>query len=124
MRLAAAPLGVIVWLPLLAFGSDDVAGVEKATPADPAAVTFVLGGVVARNVPYRPLNAAERWRLFVRENFGLKAGAYLRAIGSALPDHLDNRPESWGQGSRGYFRRAGDRFGRFTLASAFEHAGA
>lgn len=104
-------------------GADVIA--EKAAPAqDPASVAFVVGGIVPKEAPYRPLTGGERWRLFLNENFAFKGGAYFRAFGAALPDHLNNRPEDWGQGSQGYFTRVGDRFVRFTLSTAFEHAGA
>lgn len=97
---------------------------KSASPKDPAAVAFVVGGIVPKEAPYRPLSGEERWRLFLNENFAFKGGAYFRAFGAALPDHLNNRPEDWGQGSQGYFTRVGDRFVRFTLSTAFEHAGA
>ena len=101
---------------------------DPAAPApagyNPSAVKFVVGGIVPKEQPYIPLNGQQRWRLFLNENFSLTTGAYFRAFGSALPDHLDNRPESWDQGAEGYLRRVGDRFARFTLSSALEHAGA
>lgn len=97
---------------------------RAAREQDPAAVAFVVGGIVPKEASYRPLNGKERWRLFLNESFAFKGGAYFRAFGAALPDHLNNRPEDWGQGSDGYFARAGDRFTRFTLSTAFGHLGA
>jgi hypothetical protein len=91
---------------------------------DPASVGFAIGGILPREAPYAPLTADQRWRLFVNENFGFQGGAYFRAFGAALPDHVNNRPANWEQGARGYFTRAGDRFALFTLSSGIEHAGA
>ncbi|MCU0244998.1 MAG: BatD family protein [Bryobacter sp.] len=53
----------------------------------------------------------------------VKSGAYFRAFGSALPDHLNDRPQDWGQGTKGYMTRVGDRFARFTISSAIQNAG-
>ncbi len=102
----------------------DAAVAPSAAAEDPAAVSFLVGGIVPKEATWRPLSGDERWRLFFKENFDFRGGAYFRAFGAALPDHLKNRPEEWAQGSRGYFTRAGDRFARFTLSKALEHAGA
>lgn len=89
----------------------------------PASVKFIVGGIVPKEVPYQPLDRRQMWKLYANENFGLNSGAYFRAFGSALPDHLDNRPAEWGQGSKGYMTRVGDRFARFTLSSTIQYAG-
>lgn len=123
VRALLLALTFIPFAPAADPGADTVTERTARTP-DPAAVAFVVGGIVPKEAPYRPLNGDERWRLFLNESFAFKGGAYFRAFGSALPDHLNNRPEDWGQGSKGYFTRVGDRFARFTLSTGFEHLGA
>lgn len=90
---------------------------------DPASVKFFVGGIVPKSEPYVPLTGEQRWQLFLNQNFSVKSGAYFRAFGSALPDHLNDRPQDWGQGAKGYMTRTGDRFARFTLSSAIQNAG-
>lgn len=97
--------------------------VAKGKEYDPAAVKFIIGGIVPKDQTYTPLTGQQRWQLFVNENFSVKSGAYFRAFGSALPDHLNNRPQDWGQGTKGYMTRVGDRFARFTMSSAIQNVG-
>ena len=89
---------------------------------DPAQVGFLVGGVIPKQIGYQPLNNQQRWELFVRQNFSLKGGAWFRNFGAAAGDHFGNRPEQWGQGAEGYFRRVGDRTARFTISSGIEHS--
>ena len=135
MRLLLACLAATIALPAQQTAdpsatpqTDGTATVERKDQKDqesynPASVKFIVGGIVPKEVPYQPLDQKELWKLYANENFGLNSGAYFRAFGSALPDHLDNRPAEWGQGTQGYMTRVGDRFARFTISSTIQYAG-
>jgi hypothetical protein len=82
-----------------------------------------IASVVPSDVPYRPLTTEERWRFYVRETY-LAPGAYMRAAGSGLLEQWKGEPPEWRQGMLGYARRTGSVWGRFTLTSTYEAAGA
>ena len=75
--------------------------------------------MVAADVPYQPMTAEERWRLFHRENF-TSISAYLPALGSAIGAQLANDPSQWGKTGSGYFKRAGTIYAGFTIANGVE----
>ncbi|GIU75860.1 MAG: hypothetical protein KatS3mg004_2947 [Bryobacteraceae bacterium] len=70
---------------------------------------------------YRPPTAAERWEIYWRSTYA-SPGAFFRAAGPALGDHLNHRPGTWPQGAEGYARRFANRFARFTLQDSISHA--
>jgi hypothetical protein len=76
---------------------------------------FGIGNVSEDN--YKPLTGEQRWRLFLNENFA-SPGAYFRALGPALGNHLSNTPTEWKQGLRGYSRRVASRYGTFLVQGA------
>jgi hypothetical protein len=94
---------------------------QKATPVTPQqdAVTvnplFGIGNISEDN--YKPLTGQQRWKLFLKEDF-TSPGAYLRALGPALGNHLDNIPSEWNQGLKGYSRRVASRYGTFLVQGA------
>ena len=74
-----------------------------------------IGSVSEDN--YRPLTGKQRWELFVREDF-ISPGAYLRAMGPAIGDHLAHHPGEWNLGVKGYGRRVASRYGTFLVQGA------
>ncbi len=76
---------------------------------------FGVGYVAEDN--YKPLTGEQRRQLFLNENF-LKPGAYFRAFGPALGEHLSNQPTEWKQGLKGYSRRVASRYGTFLVQGA------
>jgi hypothetical protein len=76
---------------------------------------FGIGNVSEDN--YKPLTGEQRGRLFLNENFA-SPGAYFRAFGPALGNHLSNIPSEWNQGLKGYGRRLASRYGTFLVQGA------
>lgn len=76
---------------------------------------FGVGYVSEDN--YKPMTGEQRRQLFLNENF-LKPGAYFRAFGPALGEHLSNTPTEWNQGLKGYSRRVASRYGTFLVQGA------
>lgn len=79
--------------------------------------------VASASNTYTPPTGEERRDLYVRRAF-LSPGAFFRAAGPALGNHLKNRPPEWGQGMEGYGRRFANRYGRVALKETYEAAGA
>jgi hypothetical protein len=82
----------------------------------------VVTSVVPADVPYLPLTAEERWKLYFR-NIYLSPGGYMRAAAAGLLEQWKGEPPEWEQGMRGYARRAASSWGRFTLTASYEAAG-
>lgn len=76
---------------------------------------FGIGNVSEDN--YQPLTGEQRWQLFLKEDF-TSPGAYFRALGPALGNHLSNKPTEWNQGLKGYGRRVASRYGTFLVQGA------
>ncbi len=76
---------------------------------------FGIGNVSEDN--YQPLTGKQRWQLFLKEDF-TSPGAYFRALGPALGNHLSNIPTEWNQGLKGYSRRVASRYGTFLVQGA------
>jgi hypothetical protein len=131
-------------LPCLALSLLIVSGSPQALASDPSRGSGALPqpetGVDGRSAPegdalespvpppvepraYQPLTGKQRWNLYVREAFW-SPGAFFRAAGPALGNHLNNTPPEWEQGAAGYSRRLANRFGRFALQETYEAAGA
>lgn len=107
---------VALLLPALAAGQAPQGG------ENPTNYNMFMGSIVSGE-NYTPLTGEQRWRLYLRQAYG-NPGAAFRALGPAIGDHSDNDPPEWGQGMKGYSRRALNRFGRFTLRDSIEHTGA
>ena len=76
---------------------------------------FGIGNVSEDN--YKPLTGDQRWRLFLNESF-TSPGAYCRALGPALGNHLNNTPTEWNQGLKGYGRRVASQYGTSLVQGA------
>jgi hypothetical protein len=83
---------------------------------------ITLFGGVTPGVEYQPLTGIERWNLYLRENYW-SPGATLRTVFSALVAQGSNRPPEWGQGFKGYGKRAASAFATYTIQSSIEAAG-
>lgn len=90
---------------------------------DPANINYGFGGVLPKDVPYRPMTGQERWRMFMNDEFK-NPSAYLRAVGTAFLDQRNDRPQVWNQNTVGYGQRVGSRFGKFAFSSVIEHSSA
>ncbi len=97
-------------------------GVEPA-PAAVFPAKSPISSVVPVDAAYHPLTREERWRFYLHETY-LSPGAYFRATGAALGEHLNNEPSQWHQGLEGYAKRTASVWARFTLSDSYEAAGA
>jgi hypothetical protein len=98
-------------------------GSEPEAVESGAKANSVVASVVPADVPYRPLTAEERWKLYFRNTY-LSPGGYMRAAGAGLAEQWKGEPPEWEQGMRGYARRSASAWGRFTLTASYEAAGA
>lgn len=74
------------------------------------------------SVDYRPMTKAERWDLYVRQNY-TTTGAYLGVIAGSLIDQANGQPPEWGGGVNGYGRRLASRFATGALQGTIQYAG-
>jgi hypothetical protein len=95
---------------------------EKQSGYNATAVNPILGSILPRDVPWRPLTGNERWRIYVNRTY-LSVGAYFQAASSGAFDQYHNQPEEWGQGFDAYLKRAGASYLMIVAQNSLEHAG-
>lgn len=127
---AAALIASVLFLPPLAAqqeppakpaGTEPVQQLEQ--PAyDATAVNPILGSILPKDVPWKPLTGQERWRIYVNRTF-LSVGAYFQAAASGAFDQWHNQPEEWGQGFDAYLKRAGASYLMIVAQNSVEHSG-
>ncbi len=66
---------------------------------------------------YAAMTPDQRWSDFVSSSVASPSVA-LRVFSSAAISHFNREPLSWGEGSRGYFERAGSHYARFVTQGA------
>jgi hypothetical protein len=71
---------------------------------------------------FAPLNSTQRWDLYWHDTF-LSPGLYFASLGAASGMHVAHDPEEWGQGTRGYSKRAGTLLAAFTIQTTVREAG-
>lgn len=74
------------------------------------------------SVDYRPMTKAERWDLYVRQNYTTR-GAYLGGVAGSLIDQANRQPPEWGGGVNGYGRRLASRFATGAVQGTIQYAG-
>jgi hypothetical protein len=94
----------------------------KQPDYDVTAVNPLLGSILPKGVPWRPLTGHERWRIYVNRTY-LSAGAYFQTFASGAFDQWHNQPEEWGQGFDAYLKRAGASYLMIVAQNSVEHAG-
>ncbi len=99
---------------------------ETTPPApkyDPTNVNLGIGAMLPKNVPWKPLTAEERQRLFINDTFKNP-----RSIGGnfiwAVTDMAQGEPEEWRRGVAGFGMRLGSRYGRTMVGNAVQHGAA
>ena len=102
-----------------------LAAASPAIAQDP-----VPPGPIAQNSPQSDIQAApsyaamtpdQRWNDFISTSLASPSIA-LRALTSAAISHVNREPVSWGNGSRGFFERAGSHYARFAVQGSI-HSG-
>jgi hypothetical protein len=63
---------------------------------------------------YKPMTAKERLNHYLNEAY-LSPEHYVASLGAAAGDQLHKSPPEWGQGARGYSKRAASEFGVLTI---------
>jgi hypothetical protein len=106
---------------LLILAAAGFAQQPDAERSEPAAKSWGRFFRTVERENYRPPTASERWQIYWRSTYA-SPGAFFRAAGPALGDHLNDRPETWPQGAEGYSRRFANRFARFALQDSMSHA--
>jgi len=94
-----------------------------SSAAEPQVSRMLFSSAMVNKAEWRPLTGEERWRIYWRRTY-FTPGVIFRTFGPATGSHLSDEPPQWGQGAEGYFRRAGNRFARFTMRDTMEAAGA
>ena len=79
----------------------------------------VLG--LAQIQDYTPMTANQRWNDYVSGSL-LSTSVAFRSLASAAISQINKEPLRWGQGSRGYFERAGSHWARFAVQGTI-HSG-
>jgi hypothetical protein len=129
-RVVALTIFVLVLPPLAAqeeapagkTSSTEPAQQQKKPAYDVTSVNPILGSVLPKDVPWRPLTGHERWRIYVNRTY-LSVGAYFQALASGAFDQWHNEPEDWGQGFDAYLKRAGASYLMMVAQNSIEHAG-
>lgn len=88
---------------------------------DPANINYGFGGILPKDVPYKPMTGEQRWRMFINDEFK-NLGSYMRAFGTAAVDQRRETPAGWDQDAGGYAQRWASRFGKFAISSGIEHS--
>lgn len=91
-----------------------------AAPDSATSINFGLGAYSPANEPYKPLTGAQRWELWVNNNFKNPRN-YARCVLFTIPEHTSNKPPQWGQGWDAYGVRVGSRFARLTLSASLHY---
>ncbi len=103
--------------------SGQASGQQAQQPAyNPTAVNPILGSILPKDVPWRPLTGHERWRIYLNRTY-LSVGAYFQAAASGAFDQYHNQPEEWGQGFDAYAKRVGVSYLMIVAQNSLEHAG-
>jgi hypothetical protein len=129
-RAAVLILSALFLRPLAAQQESPVAGLPALEPAkqekqpgyNATAVNPILGSILPKDVPWRPLTGRERWRIYLNRTY-LSVGAYFQSAASGAIDQYNNKPEEWGQGFDAYLKRAGASYLMIVAQNSLEHAG-
>jgi hypothetical protein len=82
---------------------------------------MLVGTRVPRELTWKPPTREERMRVWWRSVAG-SPGSFIRPTFSAVPMHMSNRPEDFGQGLGGFGKRYANTFLTFTLQDTAGHA--
>src|SRR5215469_13066353 len=102
-----------VMLALLALAAAAPAIAQDPIPPDPIAQNSSQADIQAAP-SYAAMTSGERWNGFVSTSLASPSIA-LRVLASAAISHINREPVSWGNGSLGFFERAGSHYARFAV---------
>jgi hypothetical protein len=89
---------------------------SPATASDKKAlhVSWLYGSFVPKDVPFKPLTANQRWKLYVKMTY-TTYGIYFKTAFFAISDQINNRPSGWEQTPEGFAKRFGTRQAQFIV---------
>ncbi len=122
LGLCLRPLAAQQETPAARPSASESAKQEEQSGYDVTAVNPILGSILPKDVPWRPLTGNERWRIYRNRTY-LSVGAYFQAASSGAFDQYHNQPEEWGQGFDAYLKRAGASYVMIVAQNSLEHAG-
>jgi hypothetical protein len=76
---------------------------------------------LAQEPDYTAMTADQRWNDYISTSI-LSPSLAFRSLASAAISHASKDPVQWGQGSRGYFERAGSHWARYAVQGSI-HSG-
>ena len=80
-------------------------------------VNWLYGSFVPKDVPFRPLTANQRWKLYAKMTY-TTYGIYIKTALFTISDQINNRPPGWGQTADGFAKRFGTRQAQFIVQNS------
>ena len=95
---------------------------EQSPPAtasdkDVLHVSWIYGSFVPKDVPFKPLTANQRWKLYGKMTY-TTYGIYIKTALFTISDQINNRPPGWGQTAEGFVERFGTRQAQFIVQNS------
>jgi hypothetical protein len=85
-------------------------------------VNWIYGAYIPEDAPLVPLDAAGRWRLYLRQGF-TTPGIYAKTVLFTISDQANNAPPGWSQDAEGFAKRVGTRYAQFLIQNSFSALG-
>jgi hypothetical protein len=80
-------------------------------------VNWLYGSFVPKDVPFKPLTANQRWKLYAKMTY-TTYGIYIKTAFFTMSDQINNRPPGWEQTGEGFFKRFGTRQAQFIVQNS------
>lgn len=81
---------------------------------DELRVNWLYGSFVPKDVPFVPLTANQRWKLYAKSTY-TTYGIYIKTTFFTAHDQVTNSPSEWGQTGEGFAKRLGTRQAQFII---------
>ncbi len=85
-------------------------------------VNWLYGSYIPKEAPLQALSNADRWHLYVRQNF-TTPGPWLKTGLFTIRDQFRDAPPGWPQNAEGFGERAGTRYAQFLMQNSFTEVG-
>jgi len=85
-------------------------------------VNWFYGSYVPKDVPLRPLNGGERFKLYIHQTY-ITPGIYAKTTLFAVRDQIADTNPEWGSDSEGFAKRLGNRQAQFILQNSISSLG-
>jgi hypothetical protein len=108
---------LMVFCPALCFAQSQLPDPPESKTDNQINVNWFYGAYVPREVPLRPLEADERFKLYLRQTY-TTLGIYLKTTLFTLGDQAHDRYPEWGDGFDGFAKRFGTRQAEFAVQNS------